>query len=112
MKIRHLTEPKKLLVSCLRQLASIKNIFDLRLKLFPGLPFSIPCQTWHYITSGCGSGSSTRPFAPHFGKVVGVDYSPTQINLATELATELPNTEYHLVFIYLRLFSFTNPSAQ
>ncbi|KAG8559167.1 hypothetical protein GDO81_017260 [Engystomops pustulosus] len=36
---------------------------------------------------GCGSGRSTLPLAPHFNKVLGVDISDSQINVAKQYNT-------------------------
>jgi len=49
---------------------------------------------------GCGSGSSTRPFCTHFARVVGVDYSPAQIDLARSLSQQISNLEYHQASVY------------
>jgi len=51
------------------------------------------------VDVGCGSGSSTRPFASHFGHVLGVDYSSAQIELAKELTKE-ENVRYYQGSVY------------
>ena len=45
------------------------------------------------VDVGCGSGQSTRPLAPHFEKVIGIDVSEAQIAAARQ--TDNPsNVEY------------------
>ena len=51
------------------------------------------------IDAGCGSGSSTRPFALIFDHVLGIDYSPTQIQLAKEI-TKDGNVGYYSGSVY------------
>jgi len=45
------------------------------------------------VDVGCGSGQSTDVFAPYFTKIVGVDPSPNQIQIATSKSS-LPNIVY------------------
>ena len=45
------------------------------------------------VDVGCGSGQSTRPLAPYFKKVIGVDVSEAQIAKA-RCADNPPNVEF------------------
>ncbi|KAM4626944.1 putative methyltransferase, partial [Discoglossus pictus] len=40
------------------------------------------------VDVGCGTGRSTRPLAPNFHKVIGIDLSETQINEARKNTSE------------------------
>ncbi|XP_038061366.1 putative methyltransferase DDB_G0268948 isoform X2 [Patiria miniata] len=46
------------------------------------------------VDVGCGPGQSTRPLAPHFEKVIGVDVSDAQIEAAVKQTDNPPNVEY------------------
>ena len=43
---------------------------------------------------GCGLGRMTRHLAAHFDRVVGLDVSPTMVQRARELNTQLSNVEF------------------
>ena len=45
---------------------------------------------------GCGVGRLTRAMAEHFPECVGVDISPTMINLAREINRDLPNCRFQM----------------
>ncbi|XP_022096038.1 putative methyltransferase DDB_G0268948 [Acanthaster planci] len=45
------------------------------------------------VDVGCGSGQNTRPLAPYFEKVIGVDVSEAQIKVAQSLKNP-PNVEF------------------
>lgn len=45
---------------------------------------------------GCGVGRLTHALAKHFPECIGVDISPTMINLAREMNRDLPNCRFQL----------------
>ncbi|MEE6523342.1 hypothetical protein FKM82_022199 [Ascaphus truei] len=53
-----------------------------------GKPFELA------VDVGCGTGRYTRPLAPHFEKVIGLDLSESQINEARRSTSE-ENVLYH-----------------
>ncbi|KAM4626354.1 putative methyltransferase isoform 1-T2 [Discoglossus pictus] len=61
-----------------------QNVSDLKLRYLQekGGPFELA------VDVGCGTGRSTRPLAPYFHKVIGIDISETQINEARKHTSE------------------------
>jgi ubiquinone/menaquinone biosynthesis C-methylase UbiE len=53
-------------------------------------------RTSPVLDFGCGVGRLTRALAEHFPECVGVDISPTMINLAREMNRDLPNCRFQL----------------
>ncbi|MGC2743588.1 MAG: class I SAM-dependent methyltransferase [Candidatus Angelobacter sp.] len=53
-------------------------------------------KTLPALDFGCGVGRLTRALAEHFPECVGVDISPTMINLAREINRDLPNCRFQM----------------
>ena len=50
----------------------------------------------HVLDIGCGAGRITKALAKRFSRVTGVDVSPTMINLARKLCSDVSNADFKL----------------
>jgi SAM-dependent methyltransferase len=46
------------------------------------------------VDIGCGIGRLSRPLSERFGNVIGIDFSPTMVRMATELNAGRPNLRF------------------